>query len=871
MAKFTPPGALENPEAAAKMPWLYKNDIVKDPTRIDISKPNAWQNYADNSSGTGQIPTFQETNALDQFEFTGGSVAVNTAFQVKQPAVLATPTAVYTGTAGAVTRIYKVIGRAGNLQCPAAASVSVASGHATLSEAKYITITWVPVPGYTWYDIYRTSAGGGSPSSTGLIGTQEAGFQSANVTTPTMTFVDNGIVADGSTAPTVNTTGGYVGDINVYGNINVIALSTPAAPKVTSVGTAGTGTAGYKIAARCGTVLVPSGHTAASSETQLATSIATLSATNYNHVEWQPVVGAVTYDIYRTTATLTSPTSTGLIGNTVNRYFNDTGIAGDSASAPATNTTGLGTDLDSTTPALASVLDISGNPAIAFTATGSAVNGLTETNAAAGGTVILETSGASTNVPLTIRTKGASALTLAPVGATGTVVIGGTAQTGQITLGSSSGTETVVIGNGAGISRVDIAHATIAGATVNIAGAAAAAGINDVVNIATGNTAGSGTKTVHIADGTPAGTGVNTVVIGAVNNLANTTTIQGGNGATAIALTPQTTGVVTVGASAGTGDVVLGSSSAAQSVKVADGAGAPTVTVANTSTAGATVTIAGANTANGAADVVNIATGATAGSGTKTVHIADGNTGGTGVTTVTIGSNANVANVTTIKGGSGATAINLTPQTTGVIVLGATAGTGDITVGTSSAAQSVKIAGGAGAPTVAIANVSTAGATVTVAGAATAGAASDVINIATGNAATTATKLVNIATGVPNTTGANQVHIGGGAKSAITLHGVLTSYTATNIVTAGGSSNAITGALLDANGGTVTVAAGLRVLVACGSYTLQAGANTFNLNSHGTDSIKQSTTPTHDLVTAIAANGYIDLLFNGTSWLAMGQ
>jgi hypothetical protein len=52
------------------------------------------------------------------------------------------------------------------------------------------------------------------------------------------------------------------------------------------------------------------------------------------------VTGAVIYDIYRTTAG-TSPSSTGKIGSTISRTFLDTGLAGDSTTAPTTNTTGI--------------------------------------------------------------------------------------------------------------------------------------------------------------------------------------------------------------------------------------------------------------------------------------------------------------------------------------------------------------------------------------------------------------------------------------------------------------------------------------------------------------------------------------------------
>jgi len=187
------------------------------------------------------------------------------------------------------------------------------------------------------------------------------------------------------------------------------------------------------------------------------------------------------------------------------------------------------------------------------------------------------------------------------------------------------------------------------------------------------------------------------VTVGSNANFANTTAIQGGNGTSAITLTPQTTGAIVIGASAGTGAITLGSSSAAQTVNVGTGAGASTVNIAN-GLAGNTIALG--NGANTSAQTINIGAGANAAN--NTINIGSG-TNTAGVIAVKIGSNANLANTTTIQGGNGTGAITLTPQTAGTIIVGATAGTGAITVGSSSAAQTVNVGTGAGVSTVNIA------------------------------------------------------------------------------------------------------------------------------------------------------------------------
>ena len=53
---------------------------------------------------------------------------------------------------------------------------------------------------------------------------------------------------------------------------------------------------------------------------------------------------------------------------------------------------------------------------------------------------------------------------------------------------------------------------------------------------------------------------------------------------------------------------------------------------------------------------------------------------------------------------------------------------------------------------------------------------------------------------------------------------------------------------------------------------LQAGANTFNFNGHGTDAItsQQSGSNARNLKTIITAGAVLELIFDGTQWQAVG-
>ena len=235
----------------------------------------------------------------------------------------------------------------------------------------------------------------------------------------------------------------------------------------------------------------------------------------------------------------------------------------------------------------------------------------------------------------------------------------GTAGTGTLSLGNNTRVQTIDLGN---IAPAQTRTTTVAGG---------ASGVVDTVNIGTGAASVAGGKTINIGTTTPTSTGSNLITIGTNANFASTTAIQGGNGATAITLTPQTTGQIVVGAAAGTGQITLGSSSGGQTVVVGGGTGANIVQIANgvATATGNQVSIAGGATANGFTDTVNIATGNSAGggNGAKVVHIADGTPAGTGINTVTIGSLTN-ASATTIQGGTGNINLNTNQAGSGTVV-----------------------------------------------------------------------------------------------------------------------------------------------------------------------------------------------------------
>jgi hypothetical protein len=120
--------------------------------------------------------------------------------------------------------------------------------------------------------------------------------------------------------------------------LETLALTTPGSPLVSPQGTPGTTSVGYAIVAKNN-----SGSSDASQTTTVTTAAATLTGVNFNRLTWQAVPGESTgYDVYRTSAAGT-PSTIGKIGSVATGIttFDDTGLAGDGATAPTTNTSGI--------------------------------------------------------------------------------------------------------------------------------------------------------------------------------------------------------------------------------------------------------------------------------------------------------------------------------------------------------------------------------------------------------------------------------------------------------------------------------------------------------------------------------------------------
>lgn len=113
----------------------------------------------------------------------------------------------------------------------------------------------------------------------------------------------------------------------------IYTLVRPAAPLVSAQGTVGATTYTYLIVARNSI-----GTTEASQTTSITNGNATLTGSNFNQLLWTAVPYADSYDVYRTVG---GATTGKIVSATTSLTANDTGLAGDSTTAPTVNTSGV--------------------------------------------------------------------------------------------------------------------------------------------------------------------------------------------------------------------------------------------------------------------------------------------------------------------------------------------------------------------------------------------------------------------------------------------------------------------------------------------------------------------------------------------------
>ena len=294
-------------------------------------------------------------------------------------------------------------------------------------------------------------------------------------------------------------------------------------------------------------------------------------------------------------------------------------------------------------------------------ASGTQTNGFLVNRNAGGGTTtnginVTQTAGTLTNGLSFTGTIGTdinrSSGTLSLQGAGGVTITAGTTNTASI---DSAGAGTVALG-AANATTINIASSAPAAARSTTIGGGNA-GFVDTINIGTGAGTVAGAKTIHIGDGTPTGSGTNLITIGSIAALANTTTVQGGNGSGAVSIQAAASGTISIGTT-NSNPVTIGSTGSTNNITVGQSTDTQTIAIGN------------AATAAGKIQTINIGTGSTS----------------TGKDVITIGS-TNDGSSLLLQAGIGNLALQTNSSSASIIIKDATG---------SATAFQVQDAGGAG-------------------------------------------------------------------------------------------------------------------------------------------------------------------------------
>jgi fibronectin-binding autotransporter adhesin len=203
------------------------NDLGK--ATIYANQLDASGNQINRNQGGLSVGTMTATNSL----------TLQGSFQASQLPTPSAPTVTAVGTAGTTTYTYAISALDGSGETLPSSGTVISTANATLTGTNYNTISWTQVGGAVQYKVYRI-ASGGTPATTGLIGT---------VTSNVFTFSDTGLAAS-SAAAASNSTGNLTiagtiqggGALSISGNSSLggpLTVGLPATTGGVTVSTAG--------------------------------------------------------------------------------------------------------------------------------------------------------------------------------------------------------------------------------------------------------------------------------------------------------------------------------------------------------------------------------------------------------------------------------------------------------------------------------------------------------------------------------------------------------------------------------------------------------------------------------------------------------
>lgn len=220
-------------------------------------------NQAGDSSASGY--NIQYLGTFPNYIGLGGTVAGIKVGPESTNSAAFTPTVSTRGTPAGTSWAYLVQANTitGHSDCSAIASIG--TGAATLNGTNFNVLQWDPYPAAISYTVFRTTAGG-TPNTTGKIGTVQAYFQPGGGTVSSgLAFSDQGAAGDSSTCTAGNTTGiaQFATAIQATGTVATLAGTGACATRSGQLGGAWAGQVTCTAATAASTLTITTGATAA--------------------------------------------------------------------------------------------------------------------------------------------------------------------------------------------------------------------------------------------------------------------------------------------------------------------------------------------------------------------------------------------------------------------------------------------------------------------------------------------------------------------------------------------------------------------------------------------------------------------------------
>jgi hypothetical protein len=313
---------LSNPAS----PVISGSVSISSSVPADITVSGSYAYITDGDGGSGKMQIYNISNANSPYEVTNGGITLNGGIVTQQ--IQVSGEYAYLVMSGYI-EVVDVSNPSSPFEANITNNLTTGATSSLFIQGRYAYVETGTSPGHLQvYDLggeYTQNLQAGNTETAELDVDDNAQINGDESIQGGLSVV--GSLQAGSIS--VSAGGNIAGSLNLTGGNNTLA--SPAAPTITTHGTAGSTTYNYMVTA----TNASGGETTPSPVGLTSTGNATLTSSNYNQIAWSSVTGATGYKVYRTLGGNVQ----GLIGSTTATSLNDTGLGASGTSVPTNNTT----------------------------------------------------------------------------------------------------------------------------------------------------------------------------------------------------------------------------------------------------------------------------------------------------------------------------------------------------------------------------------------------------------------------------------------------------------------------------------------------------------------------------------------------------